>query len=201
MKKFYLILALLTITIRSNAKIVTVIVSDNQFSPSNAILNVGDTIKWQWESGTHTTTSTSVPANAGAWDAPIDAANTVFSYVVMEPGAYAYQCNFHFQMGMRGLFTAIEHTGINENQPDVFMNVKANSLSDQIYVDLNTAKAGAMNLRLYNILGKEIRNLLSTQQGAGSYHYTYDVGDLARGIYFVKLSMQDVDLVKRIMIQ
>jgi plastocyanin len=76
-----------------------VTVANFQFTPSS-ISNVspGDTIRWEWVSGTHTTTSTSVPAGAATWDAPIDAVNTFYEYPATVVGTYNYHCMHHPSM-------------------------------------------------------------------------------------------------------
>ena len=73
----------------------TVNVSNFQFSPSTLNVTVGDVIKWVWVSGFHTTTSTSVPAGAAIWDAPIQSAGQTFSYTVLVEGTYQYRCSIH----------------------------------------------------------------------------------------------------------
>ena len=84
----------------TNATTHNVSVQNFQFSPSTINVSVGDVIHFVWVAGTHTTTSTSVPAGADAWDAPIDATHTTFDYTVTQPGSYSYQCTFHASFGM-----------------------------------------------------------------------------------------------------
>jgi plastocyanin len=77
------------------------------FSPSNLPnVIVGDTIRWVWISGTHTTTSTTIPAGAASWDHPITSSNTFYEYPVTIAGTYNYKCTPHEGMGMVGSFTA-----------------------------------------------------------------------------------------------
>ena len=73
-----------------------VTVANFQFSPSS-LPNVisGDTIRWVWVSGVHTTTSTSVPSGAMTWDQPIDATDTVYEYPATIAGTYNYHCMHH----------------------------------------------------------------------------------------------------------
>jgi len=109
--KIYTIAALLLITgslIQQNvfATIHQVQVSNYQFNPSNLSVNVGDTVKWVWVSGSHTTTSTAVPAGAATWDQPITSASTSYSYRVTVEGTYNYECTPHAIMGMVASFTA-----------------------------------------------------------------------------------------------
>ena len=71
-------------------------VENFQFNPSSLpSVNPGDTIRWEWVSGIHTTTSTAIPAGAVPWDNPIDATNTFFEYVTTVSGTYNYHCMHH----------------------------------------------------------------------------------------------------------
>ena len=80
-----------------------VLVSDFQFTPSAINAVVGDVIVWRWQNGMHTTTSTSVPAGARPWDAPMNSTSQRFRYRLRVAGTYQYHCNFHHIM--RGTIT------------------------------------------------------------------------------------------------
>jgi plastocyanin len=82
----------------TQAAIWEVQVSNFQFSPSTVTANVGDIIRFQWSSGFHTTTSTSVPGGASAWDNPINSGNLTFDYTLQVQGTYQYDCTFHPSM-------------------------------------------------------------------------------------------------------
>jgi plastocyanin len=75
------------------------------FSPNSVTAKVGDTIKFVWSSGTHTTTSTSIPTGAATWDSPLTSSSPSFIYIITAAGTYNFQCNFHYTMGMTGSFT------------------------------------------------------------------------------------------------
>ncbi|MHC1707397.1 MAG: CARDB domain-containing protein [Bacteroidales bacterium] len=84
----------------------TILVSNFSFTPSslpNVIL--GDTIRWQWVSGFHTTTSSSIPFQATAWDVLITSGNPVYEYKPTKTGTYNYVCTPHIPVGMIGSFT------------------------------------------------------------------------------------------------
>ena len=95
MKKVYVLIAALFILKSSFATIHEVTVSNFQFSPATVNANVGDTIKWVWGSGFHTTTSTNVPLGADTWDAPIQSAGQTFLYKLTVTGTYSYFCSIH----------------------------------------------------------------------------------------------------------
>lgn len=97
----------------ANAKKHTVTVANFQFSPV-IIPNVfvGDTIRWVWISGNHTTTcdqnadpGTFLPTGAATWNANINVGSQSYQYKVTVPGQYQYTCVFH-SVDMGGGFTA-----------------------------------------------------------------------------------------------
>src|SRR5262245_14694334 len=99
MKKIILFACLLTM-FQTGTRAVTVQINVNSltFSPANVNINLGDTIKWKWVSGTHTTTSTTIPGGAAGWSMNINSGATIFTYVPAVTGTYNYQCNFHVGM-------------------------------------------------------------------------------------------------------
>ncbi len=119
----------------------TINVMNFAFSPANISVSVGDTIKWQYVSGNHTTTNngsfgTSRPAGAPSWDAPINVGMLQYKYVVTVPGSYTYKCLFH--SSMIGNFTATSPV-INLNLSSIiegFWN-GATMVSDTVNVTLN----------------------------------------------------------------
>ncbi len=88
----------------------TVEVANFSFSPSMINAMVGDTITWNWVSGTHTTTcngtsGTSLPPGATPWDEPINSVSTTYSYVIEIDGEYDFVCLFH--PSMTGMIMAV----------------------------------------------------------------------------------------------
>jgi plastocyanin len=96
MKKIYTLIATLLILKSSFAQTTfTVHVSNFQFNPATVNAVVGDKIKWVWDDGFHTTTSTSVPNSATTWDAPLQTAGATFTYTLAVAGTYNYECTVH----------------------------------------------------------------------------------------------------------
>src|SRR5690606_24034849 len=120
------------------ANIDTVIVGQNNslsFSPANFTVNMGDTVRWVWESGFHTTTSTNIPTNAASWNSPMTSATQSFTYVPTELGMYSYVCTPH-SGSMKGSFTVVCNidTSVYSNNDTLIAN--ADNISYQ-WVDCN----------------------------------------------------------------
>jgi plastocyanin len=83
-------------------------VGNFSFNPSSiSNVNTGDTVRWVWDNGSHTTTSTSVPAGASAWDEPLNSSSPEYEYYPVVAGNYNYKCTPHAAMGMTGSFTVV----------------------------------------------------------------------------------------------
>jgi plastocyanin/flagellar assembly factor FliW len=105
-------LGLLFFSSRSFCTNYVVTVQNFSFSPAMVDAVVGDTITWQWVSGTHTTTcnssfpGTSLPPGAAPWDEPITSASPSYSYVIAVDGEYDYVCTIHAP-NMAGIIMAV----------------------------------------------------------------------------------------------
>ena len=81
-------------------------VSNNQFTPANLNVVVGDIIRWEWNAGFHNTASLNIPAGAAEWLSPYLSGNgDFFEYTVTVAGPYEYYCEIH-GVSMSGNFTA-----------------------------------------------------------------------------------------------
>lgn len=81
--------------------------SGMSFVPATVSINLGDTVKFQLQNGSHTTTSTTIPSGATAWDQPINSSTPTYIYVPAAAGTYNYKCTPHQSMGMIGTFTVV----------------------------------------------------------------------------------------------
>ena len=87
-----------------------VLVGNYFFNPSSVTVSVGDTVRWQWSAGSHTTTSGVIPAGSASWDELITSSNSTYEYHVTVAGNYNYVCTPHAGMGMVASFTAVAIT-------------------------------------------------------------------------------------------
>ncbi len=165
-------------------------VQNYTFSPSNVNCSVGDTIKWTWVGGTHTTTSTSVPGGASSWNANINSSTPTFSYKVTVAGTYNYQCNFHFSMGMVGTINA-SPASINPVNPPAVTSVYPNPVHNQLNLQFNTAVySGEAEAVITDMAGRIIakQNMeLSARQNIQQV----DFSAIAAGTYLLNIYQAD----------
>ena len=113
-------------------------VADNGFTPGSIEdVRLGDTLMWTWTNGSHTTTSTDVPAGAAFWNNPIDSGSASFVYVPTVPGTYDYQCDLHFPAGMTGRFTVIGESGVEETILPAMADIFPNPVSEKLHVQFH----------------------------------------------------------------
>ena len=171
---------------------------DFEFNPSTLTVSVGDTIRWYYHAGYHTTTSTSIPSGAAMWTAPIDPGNASYDYVVTMPGNYLYQCDFHYTMGMTGSFTAIGSTGIPETSQAFPVSVMSQLIKESLTIQFNTAPEN-WSIEFISLVGNQLRSIRPARH-AYPITLNYSVADLPAGIYIVRLTdgkqLKAVRLVK-----
>lgn len=135
MRKGVLVLAVLAMGLGAGAArgaTFTVTASGFAFSPQTITIAVGDSIKWVWGSGFHTTTSGtgSLDPQAGIlWDASLDGFSTSFARRFTTAGVFPYFCRFHEDLGMTG--TVIVNTS-PQARDTVVMTLENNSVVAQL---------------------------------------------------------------------
>ena len=168
-----------------SATVHTIGVQNFSFSPNSVNANVGDTIIWQWISGTHTTTSSTIPAGAAAWNASMTSATASFLYVLTVPGTYNYLCTIH---NFTGVITVGGATGIEKIEATPPVLVYPSPFINQLTVDLNFSSVFKSNVvvELYDLLGtRKYRHVLGDEVVEP---LNVDVSGLPQGIYFVSVS-------------
>ena len=63
------------------------------------------------------------------------------------------------------------------------MKSQQGSISRQVQTDLEF-----VSLKVFDVLGNEVKTLVNEKQNAGSYSITFDGANLSSGIYFYKLT-------------
>ncbi|MBS1781413.1 MAG: T9SS type A sorting domain-containing protein [Bacteroidetes bacterium] len=137
MKRYVLFAVLVLISFAGRANKLTIIAKDYEFDPAQATVYLGDTVMFLWATGTHTTTSTTIPDSAIAWDNPLDHGQQTFVYVPAVVGTYNYQCTPHASMGMTGSFTVSPATSVNKVASNVVFGFWPNPARSSAHVRFN----------------------------------------------------------------
>lgn len=180
--------------INAFATIHTVTVNSNFFFPSSFSASVGDTVRWVWVSGSHTTTSTTIPGCATIWNAPMTSSNDTFEYVIPCDSTYNYKCTPH---GFTGTFTATV-AGIEENDPfsDLKMLVKffPNPVTVSGKVTFECSQPTNMSLAIYDLNGRMLQEH-SMRSENGENKFEFDTASLPAGTYIYSLASDDKKIV------
>lgn len=198
-----LLLVILSLITFANALSVTKVinVSDFAFTPQNEFAETGDTIKWVWVSGFHTTTSTAIPAGAVSWDAIIDPSNLTFIYVPVVAGTYNYVCTPHAGMGMTGTISVSPKTGIKEisglaNTFALSQNYP-NPFNPATQIRFSIPAAGFVNLSVFDFSGRKVAELVNGTNPAGEFSVDFNATGLSSGVYFYRLTAGNFTEVKK----
>lgn len=82
----------------ANADTIVIDVKSNFFSPTDVTVKPGDTVRWVFDQGVHTTTS-----STGLWDSGVLSPGSTFEYTFNTVGDFAYICTLHLDCcGMEG---------------------------------------------------------------------------------------------------
>ncbi len=88
--------------------------------------------------------------------------------------------------------TVIKNYSLLQNYPNPFN--PSTTISYQIPL------SGIVTIKVYDILGKEIRTLLREYKSSGSYKVTFNAGSLASGIYFYRIGVNNFFAVKKMIL-
>ncbi|KAA0259953.1 MAG: T9SS C-terminal target domain-containing protein, partial [Chlorobiota bacterium] len=113
-----------------------------------------------------------------------------------------------YQDVSRWLYTWIgnlwEPTDINDPEltPDRFALAQnyPNPFNPSTTIKYAIEKPGFVSLRIYDMLGREVANLVNQDQSAGVYTVKFDATQLASGIYFYKLESGSNSLINKMML-
>jgi plastocyanin len=161
----------------------------SNYSPKSLNVAVGDTVKWEGAFSSHPLSSTSVPAGALTFH---NGSGSVFSYAVLVPGTYLYQCDLHHASGMTGSFTAAV-TGVEVKSdaiaPESFRLEQnfPNPFNSSTVIRFTLPASQRAALKLYSVTGEDLATLFDGVAPAGVFAVRFDGGSLASGVYYYRL--------------
>jgi len=185
-----IVLLIAASTLSTRATVWNVIVQSSFFAP-NTLPNVvcGDTIVWTFGSGNpHTTTSTTIPLGATAWNAPISSSSLFFSYIVPPfPGVYNYVCTPH---GFTGSFTVTCSVGIEEKTISSAARAYPNPFVTTFTIRHNHADA----VRIISLTGAVLKTILLNPSAPEAI---INMDGFTTGVYFYSIIKDGIILDTR----
>lgn len=196
MKKSLLLFAIIfCAATKSMATQYMVMVSNFTFTPSSFNMHLGDTVLFMWSNGTHTTTSTTIPAGATAWNSNIDASTTTFMYKPTKQGVYNYQCNFHVSSGMIGSFTVLSPTDVPSIAPSPTVSIFPNPVAGLLHVQFTQTDMPA-SVILADVTGRTI--VSNTYNGVKETEL--NLKDIPNGFYVISISQNNTAIKQELII-
>ena len=75
-----------------------------------------------------------------------------------------------------------------------------NPFNPSTNIHYSIPKSGMVTIKVYNVLGQEMRTLVSQTMNAGTYSVSFDASSLNSGVYFYSLSVDNFTQVKKMML-
>jgi hypothetical protein len=90
----------------------------------------------------------------------------------------------------------------DQNQPDDFSMEQnyPNPFNPTTKIKYQIAKAGFVNLQVYDVLGNEVATLINKEMQAGSYEVEFDASILPSGIYYYTLNAGEFSQTKKMIL-
>ncbi len=114
-----------------------------------------------------------------------NAANTS-QYIVQTFGATS------FPIGIKQLSTVVKEFSLSQNYPNPF--------NPSTKIDFTLPKTEVVFLRVYDILGREVKTLVNESLNAGEYQVDFDAKNLSSGMYYYSLRAGDNVSVKKMVL-
>jgi plastocyanin len=172
----------------AQAKKWVVTVKDYAFTPYNLThVKAHDTIQWVWESGSHSTTSSSIPVTAEPWDFAINQDTTSFMYVPTENGTYFYRSTPDSLKGMDAQFTVYGASGADELFAGSGFSLFPVPFHEQVRLSLAAESHTPLSLDVFNQQGEKVFSIVLGGKG-GSREFVIATPLLPAGVYLFRLS-------------
>jgi predicted GH43/DUF377 family glycosyl hydrolase len=143
----------------------------------------------------------------GKWDGTLVWAPSV---MLIDDTLHMWYCGSRFPtesfLWRIGKATSPDVTGLFNDEavqtPDVvFLNQNyPNPFNPSTTIEFSLPKSEYVELRVYNILGKEVTTLVSNKLNHGNHTYTFDGQNLASGVYYYQLVAGDYREVKKMVL-
>ena len=93
-------------------------------------------------------------------------------------------------------------TSLNQNYEEIPSDFKLlqnypNPFNPTTNIEFGISESGFVSLKVYDILGKEVKTLVNENKPAGSYILKFDGSNLSSGIYFYTLRLEEKVITKK----
>ncbi len=102
-------------------------------------------------------------------------------------------------------FVGYTIVGVNDNQNEVPVNYSLeqnypNPFNPSTTISYAIPNSGNVVLKIYNVLGQELRTLINQFQSAGTHKVSFDASRLSSGVYFYSIQADNFTKVKKMVL-
>jgi plastocyanin len=162
------------------ADTIVVALESNFFSPAEVSIATGDTIRWEWNTGAHTTTSFD-----GFWDSGILGPGSVFEQTFDTAGDYSYFCTLHLDCcNMAGIVHVMDPVILvgSLNPTDIDPNASGDASFEMVpyrsTFGVTVANVSSTNAVDVFVNGNFVGTISLDADGNGALNLNTDNGDM-----------------------
>ncbi|MEJ5261920.1 MAG: T9SS type A sorting domain-containing protein, partial [Ignavibacterium sp.] len=89
-------------------------------------------------------------------------------------------------------FNIVNEYKLEQNYPNPFNPVTT--------IQYNIPKEGFVQIKIYNILGQEVKTLVNMSQPAGNYKVIFDASSLSSGVYLYQINVNDYQMTRKMIL-
>jgi plastocyanin len=203
MKKIYLTLLAIVAFAAVKAATYTITISGFTYSPPTLTVNLGDVVTIQ-ASATHPLNQVSAATWSAAGSTTLTGGwgslTSNYTFTASTVSDIYYVCQVHVGMGMKGIVTVQNPTGIAQNALSFQnLNVFPNPAKEKITVTLSSDKATSATFKLFSITGAEVATLMLNQNLiVGENKIELALPSLSNGNYILEISSDAKKTSKKI---
>lgn len=179
------------------------------FDPADLTIAAGDSVRWVWESGTHTVTEgPGCLPEEPVFNATLDPAHPTFTYGFPDVGTVDYFCVPHcaFQ-DMRGVIRVLPPADVPPPAalPSALEPPEPNPLRDASWIAYRLPRQTRASLDVLDSGGRIVRPLFHGDANAGFHELLWDGtgadGErLPSGVYWLRLTAGDVRASRTVLV-
>jgi plastocyanin len=165
-------------------------VSNFSFTPAQITITVGDKVIWTNSGGLHNVIADDNSFTSGA----VSSSAWVYEHTFNSVGNNPYYCSAHGApggVGMSGVVIVENATDVTDDNNSVFkfnlIQNFPNPFNPSTKISYTIPERGNVSLKVFNLLGSQVAELVNGEIEAGSYDITFNASNLPTGTYFYRL--------------
>ena len=97
--------------------------------------------------------------------------------------------------------TVLNPTGIDDIDYSNSVSVYPNPSSGIVNISIESVKINTLSIKVYDITGKEVLNLVNESNLISNYKSTFDFSSLSKGLYAIRLIVNGKNVTKNISVE